>query len=135
MNIPRIDAGVARPYIPIYADERRKKDAEPSYPALVFHLRPMTEADCDLFDEFKSKFDPASGTVLIEPNPAVDARIFAAYVERIENLKFEDGETVATAEAFLAARNKIPRVFNALYKEILTAIRDWSTLTEGERKN
>lgn len=135
MKIPRLDADYARRYIPAFDGERDKSQSDPHYRPVAFHLRPMTEAACDLYDEFKSRFDPESGAVIIEPNPEVDARIFADHVERIEHLAFDDGEAIETAEAFLAAREKMPRSFNALYKEILTAIRDLSTLTEGERKN
>ncbi|HPQ68532.1 MAG TPA: hypothetical protein PKW95_05355 [bacterium] len=135
MQVPRLDAGYARLYVPAFAGERDKHAADPAYRPVTFFLRPMTEAACDLYDEFKSKFDPQTGTVSIEANPAVDARIFAAHVERIDNLAFADGEKIVDAAAFLAARNQMPRTFNALYKEILTAIRDLSTLSEGEIKN
>jgi len=135
MKIPRIDQTRARGYVPAFAGERKKAEADTGYQPVTFYLRPMTEAECDLYDEFKSRFDPATGTVSIEPNPEVDARVFADHVERIANLCFEDGETIGSAQAFLNARQALPRAYNALYQEVLTAIRDYSTLNEGERKN
>ncbi len=135
MNAPRLDISYARAYVPSFGGERKQAAADPAYSPLTFYLRPMTEAECDVYDEFKSRFDPATGTVSIEPNPEVDARVFADHVERIANLRFADGEPIDTAAAFLAARAALPRSFNALYQEVLTAIRDLSTLSEGERKN
>jgi hypothetical protein len=135
MQVPRVDPTHARGYVPVFSGERKKAEADPNYKPVTFYVRPMTEAECDLYDEFKSRFDPATGTVSIEPNPEVDARVFADHVERIANLGFDDGEAIGSAASFLAARQALPRAYNALYQEVLTAIRDLSTLTEGERKN
>lgn len=135
MKIPRLPDNKPRPYVPAFADERAKAADDPQYQPVVFYLRPMTENECDHYDEFKTRFEPESGKVLIEPNPEVDEQIFADHVAKIENLEFEDGEPIADAADFLAARKIMPRAYNPLYKEVLTAVRDLSTLSEGERKN
>jgi hypothetical protein len=133
LNISPLD-GQAKKYIPTFLDERKKAQSDPNYQPLIFHLRAMNAGEAERYDEFKTRFDPESGLVAIEPRPDIDAEIFASHVSAIENLTVGD-TPIRTAADYLAARERLPRNFLALFREILTAIREVSALTEGEAKN
>lgn len=134
MNIEPLIGTVVKKYLPLFDGEREKAAKDPSYPSLIFHLRPLTEGEAEKYDEFKTRYDPATGQVTVDANPTIDAAIFGAHVLKIENL-WVGQKAVKNGADYLAVRDQLPLRFRGLYREILNAVREISLLNEGEIKN
>jgi hypothetical protein len=134
MNIEPLIGNVVKKYIPLFDGEREKAIKDPSYQPLIFHLRPLTEGEAEKYDEFKTRYDPATGQVTVDANPAIDAAIFGAHAIKIENLQVGK-KTINNGAEYLTVRDQLPLRFRGLYREILNAVREISLLNEGEIKN
>lgn len=134
MELERLfpDGDVA--YVPRFGDERARAQ-DPAYPAVVFHLRPMTVAQYERAAQWVRRVDDESGETRFAIEPEREAEVLSRHVARIENLRFADGATVADGAAFARAREEVTSALAPLYLEVLAAIRDISVLREGERKN
>ncbi|MCB9475627.1 MAG: hypothetical protein H6684_15970 [Deltaproteobacteria bacterium] len=132
MHIERLSTDRTIPYIPEFAGERAKADADPNYQPVVMHLRPMSVAQFERSGEIFRTENDAIGFRLREDR---EDAVFVEHVARVENLQFADGTPIENGEQFAASRKAATSALAPLYLEVLAAIRDLSILREGERKN
>lgn len=135
MDLERVDGTGAVAYLPTFGGEREKAEAVPDYKPVVFHLLPMTVADYERAGELLGPAQGRDGEICYRLRPEMEKEILGAHVKRIENLHYRDGEAICDGTAFAEARDHVSSALAPLYMEILAAIREYSVLREGERKN
>ncbi|MBZ0273133.1 hypothetical protein K8I61_13935 [bacterium] len=133
MQIARLRLDTPIPYVPAFGGERERA-ARGDLDVLTFHLRPMTVAEYDELGELFRESREDDGRIALTLDPEVARRVLARHVVGIENLD-AGGEAVTDGSALADLRERVSASCAPLFLEVLAAIRDISTLSEGERKN
>ena len=133
LRVKAVNQKEAVAFVPQFANERTKADADSDYQPLTLHLRRMTEREAESFREFGLR----DGEV--QANQEDCAQIVFAHAVKIEGLSLEltDGVVmdITDGEVLGRYRDTLPGGIKFLLVEAGMEVVRLSGLTEDEAKN